>query len=148
QGQSNNETAKFNSNINRVDQVGPNGSTTWTIKPGADPNNPKPGDYVQTSLSAPQQQLLDQGNKLSLGLADVASSSLNRVGQGMATPFDTSKIGTLNTSGVDTSTLRPLAGGGSYADQVKSVQDAVYSRMQPQLQRNRADAETRLLNSG
>lgn len=58
-------SAKFN-------EVGPTGSSAWTVRPGADPSNPQPGDYVRTTSLSPQQQsLYDQQvkNQLSTGLA-------------------------------------------------------------------------------
>jgi hypothetical protein len=57
---------------NRYSTVGPTGTTSWSLRPGADPNNPQPGDYIQsTQLSQGQQQLYDQGvqNRLQTGLA-------------------------------------------------------------------------------
>lgn len=157
----NKETSLFNTNINRVNQVGPNGSSAWVLRPGADPNNPQPGDYTQTTFLSPeQQQLADAQQRISTNLAGVAESGLNRVGQAVATPFDTSNVPGLTTGlagagqgltrGVDTSGLPQLAGGngGSYGDQVKAVQDATFARMQPQLDKSREMAENRLLNSG
>ena len=166
QGTLNNETALFNTNLNRADQQGPNGSVTWTTRPGADPNNPQPGDYIQTTALSPEQQgLQDSQNRISQNLAGVAEDGLNRVGQGFQNPFDTSGLpalsGTNRTPGqglqggptagplqsrVDTANLPGL--DNSYASQTKAIQDAVYAKMQPQLATNRREAETRLLNSG
>jgi hypothetical protein len=151
QGGENRDTAAFNSAINRVNQVGPNGSTTWTIRPGADPKNPQPGDYIQTTSYSPQQQALyDAQSRIGQNLAGVAESGLNRVGAGMATPFSTEGLAQYGElRGVsDTSRLPQLAGGGSYADQTKAVQDAMYARLKPGLDTSRREAENRLLNSG
>lgn len=158
QAVANKETAAYNSAINRVDQYTPTGSSTWTIRPGADPNNPKPGDYIQTTaLSAPQQSMQDAQDRIGQNLAGVAESGLSRVGAQMATPFNTSGInpiqqsltpaGTIDRS-ISTTGLPQLPGSGGYADQVKAVQDAVYSRMAPQLARSREQTENSLLNSG
>jgi len=59
-------------NANKFDTSGPYGAGTWTLKPGADPNNPQAGDWTQTStLSEGQQSLYDQSttNKLAAALA-------------------------------------------------------------------------------
>lgn len=59
-------------NSSKYNTVGPTGSVGWTIRPGADPNNPQPGDYIQTTtLSPDQQQLYDLSskNQLQTGLA-------------------------------------------------------------------------------
>lgn len=76
-------------NSNKFNEVGPNGSSAWTIRPGADPSNPQPGDYIRTtSLSAPQQGLYDQQikNQLSTGLAGAdALKDINNAGDIKAT---------------------------------------------------------------
>lgn len=60
QGQEERNTALFNAGLNRPTQQGPLGNVTWRLRPGADPLNPQPGDYIQTStLSADQQRILD-----------------------------------------------------------------------------------------
>lgn len=45
-------------NSAKYSQLGPNGSVTWSTKPGANPNNPQPGDYIQTTTLSPEQQAL------------------------------------------------------------------------------------------
>ena len=59
-------------NANKFDTANPYGTGTWTLKPGADPNNPQAGDWTQTTtLSESQQGLYDQSttNKLAAALA-------------------------------------------------------------------------------
>jgi len=59
-------------NANKYNTSGPYGSGTWTMRPGADPNNPQAGDWTQTvELSPEQKQLyeLSTGNKLAAGNA-------------------------------------------------------------------------------
>lgn len=59
-------------NANKFDTSNPYGTGTWTLKPGADPNNPQAGDWTQTTtLSEGQQSLYDQSttNKLAAALA-------------------------------------------------------------------------------
>jgi hypothetical protein len=49
-------------NSGKYDTSNAMGSSSWTLRPGADPKNPQPGDYIQTSTLAPgQQQLYDTG---------------------------------------------------------------------------------------
>lgn len=47
---------------------------------------------ITQTLSPAQQQLLDSQNRISGNLANVAETGLNRVSQGMQTPFDTSGL--------------------------------------------------------
>lgn len=139
QTQSNQQTALYNTNINRANQTGPNGSVAWTLRPGADPANPQPGDYTQTtSLSPEQQSLADSQSAISQNLAGVAQAGLSRVGAGMATPFDTSQLGT----------LAQQVGHGDNAGAAQQAQRAIMAQLQPQLDVNREQTENRLLNSG
>jgi hypothetical protein len=138
-------TAGFNTNLNRANQYGPQGSTTWTLRPGADPNNPQPGDYVQRTAADPNtQSIYDQTGglaaRLSGGLAGTYGQGFNPsglpalgYGQGMQTSLSTSGLPDL-TSG--------------YADQRKSVEDAILSRMNPQLDQQEDRVTNQLLNSG
>lgn len=177
QGQNNKETAQFNAAANRVNQVTPQGSTTWSIRPGADMNNPKPGDYVQTtSLSPGQQGLYDSGVRVSQNLANTAESGLSRVSQAMGQQFNTKGLPGLSTmtagglpapqigynglpqqglgdagqvqSQVQTGNLPSLGNGQSYEASRKSVEDALMSRANPALAQAREGRETSLLNSG
>lgn len=157
---SNQQTAAYNTAINRVDQYSPQGSSTWTMRPGADPNNPQAGDYIQTtSLSPGQQSLYDAQGQISNNLAQTGLAGLDRVSSAMATPFSTDGLMALSgtnqqagaglQSGVNTSGMTPVLGSGqSYADQVKAVQDATYAKMQPGLDQSREQKENALLNSG
>jgi hypothetical protein len=64
--------AQMTSNSNKLTDTNPYGTTGWSLRPGADPNNPQAGDWVRsTALSTGQQSLYDQGvaNKLTTGLA-------------------------------------------------------------------------------
>lgn len=59
-------------NSNKFNTAGPYGSGTWTMRPGADPNNPQAGDWTQTTVLSPEQQKLYElgaGNKLAAGQA-------------------------------------------------------------------------------
>lgn len=155
QGIENRDTANFNTNLNRADQITPYGSMTWTMKPGADPQNPQPGDYIQTmTLSPEQQKLLDSQNAISQSYADTAQAGLSRVGEAMATPFNTSNLPALRTAGsytapnqqIDTSGLNDIS--GDYAQQRQAVQDAIMSRANTSLDANENAMRTRLINQG
>lgn len=69
-------SAKFN-------QIGPLGSSSWSIRPGADPNNPRPGDYIQTSsLSPEQQKLYDLQVKNQLATGNAGAEALEGINEG------------------------------------------------------------------
>lgn len=100
QGQENRDTARFNAGANRVNQVAPQGSSTWTIRPGADLNNPQPGDYIQTTTLSPEQQrIYDRTAGIDESLLDTASRQLGRVSQTFDSPIDLSGLPGWRTSG-------------------------------------------------
>jgi hypothetical protein len=134
QGQANLDAAIFNTNANRVNQVGPDGSITWEMAPGTDPRNPGVGAYTQrTTLSPAQQGLYDSGNRISQSFLDTAESGLGRVGDAMASKFDTSQLPAIST------------GDAAYTQQIA---EALMGRMEPQFQRDEQELRTQLLNSG
>jgi hypothetical protein len=72
-------------NSGKYNETTPYGSISWAIRPGADPNNPQPGDYIRTTaLSGPQQQLYDTNvaTQLKAGLA--GQQMLGDIGDGQA----------------------------------------------------------------
>lgn len=100
QGQANKDTAKFNAGANRVTQIAPQGSSTWTIRPGADPDNPQPGDYIQTTQLSPEQQsIYDQMAGIDNALLGTASRQLGRVDATFNSPLDLSSLPAWRTSG-------------------------------------------------
>lgn len=89
QGQDNRDTAQFNAELNRVNQVTPYGTLTWSQQTGADG---KP-QWTQTVALSPEQQALQAGqNKLSQSYLDTANSAVGRVADAMGQSFDTSKL--------------------------------------------------------
>ena len=100
QGKENRETARFNAGANRVNQYTPQGSSVWTIRPGADLDNPQPGDYIQTiTLSPEQQSIYNQTAMIDNALLQVAGGQLGRVADTFNTPLDLSGLPAWRTSG-------------------------------------------------
>lgn len=100
QGAANKETAIFNAGANRVNQITPQGALTWTIRPGADPNNPQPGDYIQTTTLSPEQQgIYDRSTQIESSLLDTSADQLGRVSDTFNTPLDLSTLPAWKTSG-------------------------------------------------
>lgn len=75
--------------LNRPTQITPTGSQTWSLKPGADPNNPQPGDWIATTSYSPEQQKLYEGQTAAQQrLVDTANSGIGGlaglgIGQGL-----------------------------------------------------------------
>jgi hypothetical protein len=153
QGTESRDTAAYNAAINRTNSIGPAGSTTWTIRPGADPQNPKPGDYIQTTALAPAQQALQEGqDRISQQYLGTAEAGLGRVADAMATPFNTSGLPQIDATGkpvvgqLSTQGLPELNYGTTSSRD--RVEQALLSRLNPQIEQDRAGLENRLLNSG
>lgn len=93
QGKLNKEAAQYEAGVNRPTEVDPYGQRSWRLKEGADPNNPKPGDWVvETTLAAPQQALLDLENQNSLAYGQTAQDAITRVRDQLGKEFDTSQL--------------------------------------------------------
>jgi hypothetical protein len=70
-------------NSAKYNEVGPAGSVNWTIREGADPNNPQPGDYIRsTTLSPEQQSLYDQTTATQLQAGQAGQAALGELGNG------------------------------------------------------------------
>lgn len=117
QGQANLTAANQTAALNRPNQVDPNGTQTWSMRPGADPNNPQAGDWTVTNALSPVQQALkDKEDRLSSQYGDLAQASLNTIGNTMGTAFNPN-VGdaqTVNDSGLPELSTAPNANPGRY----------------------------------
>jgi hypothetical protein len=119
------EAAKYATVANRANQYTPYGSLEW--QRGATDYDP----WTQRINLTPEgQKLLDQSNKTSQGLANLQDESTARVAAQQAAGWGDYKL------------VKPTFNPG------ETAQDAILRRMQPQLDRSRASAETRLANQG
>lgn len=162
QGAADKAAAQYNTGANRVNQYGPQGSITWSLRPGADPNNPQAGDYQQTtSLSPEQQALYNSQNRISQQYANTAEAGLGRLGNTLGTPMDTSGLPAIQGApGSQSLTAQPGVSqmginaqglpelGGDYEASRKAVEQAYMARANTALDQNQAGTENRLLNSG
>lgn len=121
-------TANATTGLARPDIIGPSGSQTWTMREGADPKNPKPGDWIQTnSLSPELQSQLTQRNALS-----------GQVLSGLQTPMDFGNL--------------PARGEAPQSQGVNNVADALYHKqtamLDPQFKNQDDELASRLANQG
>jgi hypothetical protein len=124
------EAARATAAANRTNQITPYGNLTYTANPGTDPYGNTLYTATQT-LAPAQQALLDQTNQLNTGLMSTANTGLNYANQVLSQP------------GVDTSQL-PSTG----FNPGQSYQDAMMTRLQPQIDRENAQLEQQLANRG
>lgn len=68
-------------NANKYNTSGPYGSGVWSLRPGADPNNPQAGDWTQTTTLNPQEQgLYNQNVQNRGGVASATGAMLGDLG--------------------------------------------------------------------
>jgi hypothetical protein len=122
------EAARVATAANRINQVTPYGSLTYS-QSGTDAyGNPT---YTATqALSPDQQRLLETQNRISGSLGDVASKGVSYVENMLNTPF--------NTAALPSTGFNPS----------QSYQDAYMQRLQPQIQQNREALQQQLANKG
>lgn len=123
------EAARAAAAANRVNQVTPNGNLTYTRDPNA--ATPDDGWTATQTLSPDQQKLLNQTNQLNNGLMGTANSGLQYANDILSKP------------GVDRSQL-PSVG----IDPGQSYQDAMMSRLQPQIEQDNKAFDAKMANQG
>ena len=121
------EATRAAAKANRVNQYTPYGSLEYTHT-GSDPDS---GWSATQTLSPAEQEKLERGNELALGLLGTAGKGLGAVDQNLS-----------GGGALDESQLAQMPIQG------QAVQDAILSRLQPTLQQNRDALATRLANQG
>jgi hypothetical protein len=113
---------------NRVNQVTPYGSLTYTESGTDSQGNPRYTANVE--LSADQRKLLDQQNRTSLGLGNLQEQGLGYVENMISNPFDTSR----------------LAQTGINAGEQMS--ESILRRLQPNIQMEQQQFDAQMANQG
>jgi len=113
---------------NRVNQVTPYGTLTYTESGTDSQGNPRYTANVE--LSADQRKLLDQQNRTSLGLGNLQEQGLGYVENMISNPFDTSG----------------LAQTGINAGEQMS--ESVMRRLQPNIQMEQQQFDAQMANQG
>lgn len=143
----NQQAALNTANLNRVTQIGPTGSQTWSLRPGADPKNPQAGDYiVTTSLSPEQQKLYTTNVGTQQAMADAAAGNSGTVaGTGVGGAVDPTSYAARYTGDVSKT-------ADQFSADRQAVADALYAQQTKYLgdQFGREDEalRTQLLNRG
>ena len=124
------DAARATAAANRTNQITPYGNLTYTANPGTDPYGNTLYTATQT-LAPAQQDILNSTNQLNQGLMDTANTGLNYANTVLSQP------------GVDTSQLAQTG-----INPGQSYQDAMMSRLAPQIDRENAQLEQQLANRG
>lgn len=108
----NTDAAKTQANLNRINQVTPQGSLTYSTTGTNSDGTPQ---YTQTQTYSPDQQALyDQQNKVAQALGGLANDNVSRVAEAQSKPFTFDGMTPLQT-GVPTSSMgyiNPASAGG------------------------------------
>lgn len=160
---SNQATATTNAELNRVNQYTPYGSSTYNVT-GTNPDGTP--EYSQTtSLSQPQQNLLNMTQQGEQTLGQTALGQLSNVQSTYGQPFNASGLpqvtGSVPSAGgvqssFDTSNLPGITsqvnGGQSYQDAIQQAQNAAYQSqtqyLDPQFQQGQQSLNAQLANEG
>ncbi len=113
---------------NRVNQSTPFGSVNYSTSGKDSYGNDLWNADIK--LSPEQQQILDQQNKLSIGLGGSMNNALDYINQNLANPLDTSNL------------------PAQQINPGQTVQDAIMSRLNPQFDRRQQQTDAQLANQG
>lgn len=157
-------TAVANSYLNNVNQVTPDGSLTYNqtgSKNYYDPYTGKSYDIPQFTatqqLSQQQQAIKDQTDGAELNLGKLANSQSGRLNDLLGRPMDLNGAPAAGNAGNLNMPQYQQFGNGpklqtSYTDDFsqdkQAVQDAMMSRLNPQIENDRSALEQRLANQG
>lgn len=128
---SNVNTAIANSWLNNANEVGPTGNVTYTQTGTQRVGNQDIPQFTKTTTLSPEQQkLYDQQTALGSQMNDIAGRQLTTLDGVLSSPLS-----------FDNLPAAPTADRSKY-------EEAMYARLQPQIERDRAALETRLANQG
>lgn len=145
QAAANSQAAITQANLNRIDQVTPQGSITYNQIGTNSDGTPR---YQQVQSYSPQQQALyDQQNQIAQSLGGLAQNNVQRVQQAQNSPLSFDSMTALQSS-VPGATYNP----GNFNATVQRAEDAAYgkaaSRLDPQFAQQESDMRARLAASG
>ncbi len=157
-------TAVANSYLNNINQVTPDGTLTYTqtgTKSYYDPYTGKTYDIPLTTatqtLSPQQQAIKAQEDATNLNLGKLANSQSSRLNDLLGKPFNLNGAPAAgNANNLKAPQYQQFTGGPrlqtSYTDDFSAdrqkVEDALMSRINPQLEQDRSALEQRLANQG
>lgn len=151
QGVANTNSAIATNFLNQADQIGPNGSLTYTYDSSRGYTLPNgtviPHTTATTTLSPEQQRLYDQNAAISGNMNDLALQGLGYVGDMVNRPINQEGLPALS-GGLARTNFRTSAGDNDYAAQRDRITNAMMDRLQPRIDREQNSLRTRMANQG
>jgi hypothetical protein len=127
-GASNLEAVRAQTQANRVNQYTPYGSLEYYQDPNA--ATPDQGWSSITTLSPAQQQLLDQQNKISVGLANLSDRGLSYVDKALADQVSMANLPTVSSNPTN------------------DAYEQLMARYRPEMEKGNSALRTQLANQG
>jgi hypothetical protein len=163
----NTSAATTQANLNRINQITPQGSLTYSTTGTNADGTPQ---YTQTQTLSPDEQAkYDQANKVSLALGGLANQNIARVGEAQSKPFTYDGMTPVTSSvasgpmqniasagpvqgSLDYSKLSALPGANDFSADAKRASDNIYSqaasRLDPQWANNDNDFKAQMAAQG
>lgn len=148
---SNIATALAQQQLNSVNQVGPQGSISYTQNGTYSFKDPTTGEtyklpkLTQTlALSPSQQKLYDTTTGTQQNLADIAKKQSVSVGNLLSTSFNTDGL----PAAAKAAALQTSLGANDFSADRQRVEDALMGRLNTQIDRDRGSLEASLANRG
>jgi len=136
QGAANRETAITQAGLNMVNQVTPNGSLTYSENGKWSDGTPR---FTATSALSPTgQQLQGLNDQTQVQLATASRDQSQRLGGLLGTPVNFDSAAPMRTS----------FGANDFSADRQRVEQALFDRLTPQMDRRRDQLETQLRNQG
>lgn len=155
---SNVATATANTRLGNANETNPYGSVKYKINGYKKIGGQRVPQYERiTTLNAAQQQLLDQQNALGSQMNTMAGNQLTRLDSTLSQPISADGLPQVQNSiesrdlqtGYDSGgDIQRQVGANDFSADRQRVEQALYDRINPQLDRDRAAMETKLANQG
>lgn len=139
QGAANKDAAIASAQLSNPNIYGPYGSQT--VSYANDPTTGNPVPTINQTLSPAQQQLLNSQTGMQQGLANLGTQSIGTVQNVLGTPFNSSGYNTQRSLDTSNVAQMPVNAG-------TTAQEAIMSRLEPQITKDREALRTQLYNQG
>lgn len=147
QTSSNIQTSRAQTRLNNANEVNPYGEVNYTIDGYQGRGRNRVPKYTRTvTLNDAQQGLLDQQNALGSQMNTIAGNQLGRLDSVLSSPISAGNLPDVQAQ-LNTPTLDRIS-NNDWSQDRQRVEDAMYERINPQMDRDRSALETRLANQG
>lgn len=141
-------TALANAYMGNANETNPYGSVNYSIDHYTNVVDPNSGAFYDiptfqrdVTLNPAQQKMLDLQNQTGIGLDTLANNQTQRLNGVLSSPFDATSVAPSRVNSLE-------APGNNFTTDAQATQQAIMSRLSPEMDRQRAALETQLTNQG